>query len=172
MEIDTEITDLLIENAATDDELVFSKTLPMGVSKMEHYAGFTEMIEIGKQKIYDRTKRFAPTYMLIASNILPILSFVPGFTSASTSEINGPYFAGTLDGLKVYVTPNITPGKFVLGVNGSDMQSSAAVYAPYMPVVPTALLEFNDGGTTSGFSTLYDLKLLNKDLLVAGRVTV
>lgn len=171
MEIDTEVTDLLINNADLADELVFSKTLPLGVSKQEHYAAFTEMVEIGKQKIYDRTKRFAPNYMLIASNILPILSFVPDFKAASTSSINGPYFAGTLNGLKVFVTPNIEPGKFVLGVNGNDLQSSAAVYAPYMPVVPTSLLQFADGGNSQGFSTMYDLQLLNKDLLVAGRVT-
>lgn len=171
MEIDTEITDLLINNASQDSDLVWSKTLPVGVSKQEHYAAFTEIIEIGKQKIYDRTKRFAPNYMLIASNVLPILTFIPGFNAASTSSINGPYFAGTLNGLKVYVTPNIEANRFVLGVNGDDMMSSAAVYAPYMPVVPTQLLGYADGGMSQGFSTLYDLKLLNKDLLVAGRIT-
>lgn len=170
-EIDTEITDLLINNASQDGDLVWSKTLPVGVSKQEHYAAFTEIIEIGKQKIYDRTKRFAPNYMLIASNVLPILTFIPGFNAASTSSINGPYFAGTLNGLKVYVTPNIEANRFVLGVNGDDMMSSAAVYAPYMPVVPTQLLGYADGGMSQGFSTLYDLKLLNKDLLVAGRIT-
>ena len=68
--------------------------------------------------------------MLIASNILPVLSFINGFQPAPTTNINGPYFAGTLLGLKVFVTPNITPGKFVLGVNGDDLMSSAAVYAP------------------------------------------
>lgn len=40
-----------------------------------------------------------------------------------------------------------------------------------MPIVPTSLMQFNDGGTTQGFSTLYDLKVLNKDLVVAGQVT-
>ena len=170
-EIDTEVTDLLINNADSDGDLVWSKTLPMGVSKMEHYEGFTEIVAIAKQKIYDRTKRFAPNYMLIASNILPILSMVKAFSAAPASTVNGPYFAGTLDGLKVYVTPNIAPGKFVLGVNGSDLETSAAVYAPYMPVVPTQLLGYADGGMSQGWSTMYDLKLLNKDLLVSGRVT-
>ena len=33
------------------------------------------------------------------------------------------------------------------------------------------LLGFADGGESQGFSTMYDLKLLNKDLLVAGRIT-
>ena len=170
-EIDTEITDLLIENAESDQDLVWSKTLPTGVSKTEHYQGFTEIVEVARQKIYDRTKRFAPNYMLIASNVLPILTFINGFTAAPTGSINGPYFAGTLNSLKVFVTPNIAPGKFVIGVNGDDMMSSAAVYAPYMAVVPTSLLNFADGGNTQGFSTMYDLKMLNADLLISGRVT-
>lgn len=170
-EIDTEITQLLIDNAESDDSIVWSKTLPVGVSKTEHYEGFTEIIEIARQKIYDRTKRFAPNYMLIASNILPILTFIKGFSAAPTGAINGPYFAGTLNGLKVFVTPNIEPGKFVIGVNGDDMMSSAAVYAPYMAVVPTQLLGYADGAMSQGWSTLYDLKLLNKDLLIAGRIT-
>lgn len=170
-EIDTEVTNLLIDNAAQDGSLVWSKSLPVGVSKSEHYEGFTEIIEIAKQKIYDRTKRYAPNYMLIASNVLPILTFIKGFSQASTSNINGPYFAGTLNGLKVYVCPNIKENEFVFGVNGSDMMSSAAVYAPYMPIVPTMLLGYADGGMSQGWSTLYDLKLLNKDLLVAGRIT-
>ena len=109
--------------------------------------------------------------MIIASNILPILGFAKGWEAAPARNINGPYFAGTLDGLKVFVTPNITPGKFVVGVNGDDMMTSAAVYAPYMPVVPTQLLGYADGGNSQGWSTLYALELLNKDLLVSGRVT-
>ena len=170
-EIDTEVTDLLINMAgAPAAEMVWSKTLPVGVSKRDHYAGFAEVVEIAKQKVYDATKRFVPNYMLIASDILPVLTFIDGFKAASTSNINGPYFAGELNGLKVFVTPNIEAGKFVVGVNGSDMMSSAAVYAPYMPVVPTQLLQFADGTTSQGFSTLYDLKPLNKALVVAGGV--
>ena len=36
-EIDTEICNMLVENAAQDSDLVWSKTLPVGVSKQEHY---------------------------------------------------------------------------------------------------------------------------------------
>lgn len=171
-EIDTEICNMLIENAAQDSDLVWSKTLPVGVSKQEHYAGFVEVLEIARQKIYDRTKRFAPNYMLISSNILPILAFIPGFEAAPAGTINGPYFAGTLNSLKVYVTPNITPNTFVIGVNGDDAMSSAAVYAPYMPIVPTQLLGYADGAMSQGWSTMYDLKILNANLLVSGKVLV
>ena len=39
-----------------------------------------------------------------------------------------------------------------------------------MAIVPTQLLQYADGGSAQGWSTMYDLRLLNKDLLVKGRV--
>lgn len=170
-EIDTEVTSLLVNNAEEDGDLVFNKALPVGVSKAEHYEGFAELLGIAKQKIYDRTKRFSPNYILISSDILPILGFLRNFTAAPAGSVNGPYFAGTVDSLKVFVTPNIGTGTFVVGVNGDDMMSSAAVYAPYMPIVPTQLLGYADGGMSQGWSTLYDLKMLNANLLVKGSIT-
>lgn len=150
---------------------MWSKTLPVGVSKAEHYAGFSEILEIGRQIIYDRTRRFAPNYMIIASDILPVLTFIPGFTAAPAGQVNGPYFAGTLNALRVYVSPAMEAGKFCIGCNGDDMMSSVAVYAPYMAIVPTQLLQYADGGTSQGWSTLYDLKVLNANLIVKGQMT-
>ena len=170
-EIDTEVVNMLVENAPTDAVLAWSKTLPVGVSKTEHYQGFMEIVEQAKQVVYDRTKRFVPNYMICASNIIPVLSFINNWTAAPTGNVNGPYFAGTLGSLKVFVSPAIAAGEFVVGVNGDDMMSSAAVYAPYMAIVPTQLLQYADGGTTQGFSTLYDLKMLNENLLVKGSVS-
>ena len=170
-EIDNEVVDLLVENAEKSEKLKFNTVQRVGESMFERYEAFAKVIADATQIIYDRTKRFAPNYMLVASNVLPVLRFIKGFTAAPTGSINGPYFAGTLDHFKVFVTPNIEPGKFVIGVNGDDMMSSAAVYAPYMAIVPTQLLQYADGGTSQGWSTLYDLKLLNKNLLVSGRIT-
>ena len=180
-EIDTEIVKLLDETAGEgatkvyadrdDVTLEWTRAHATGVSKAEHYEGFAEVIEVGRQIIYDRTQRFAPNYMIIASDVLPILTFMKGFQAAPTGTINGPYFAGTLNGMKVFVSPAIKAGRFLLGVNGDDMMSSVAVYAPYMAIVPTQLLQYADGGTSQGWSTMYDLKVLNKDLIVAGQVT-
>ena len=169
-EIDTEVVKLLADNAEEDAELTWSKTLPVGVSKAEHYEGFAEMVALAGAKIYNKTQRYQPNYMLISSSILPVLGFIKGFTAANVSKVNGPYFAGTLNGVKVYVSPALAEGEYVLGVNDGDLNCSAAVYAPYMPIVPTQLLGHADGSMSQGFSTLYDLKILNKDLLVKGKV--
>jgi hypothetical protein len=136
----------------------------------EHYEAFAETIEQASRVIYDRTQKHAANYMICASDVKPVLSLMRGWKGASTSKINGPYLAGTINGLKVFVSPAVEPGRFVLGFNGDDLMTSAAVYAPYMAIVPTALLQFADGGNSQGFSTLYDLKLLNPALLVAGKI--
>ena len=130
-EIDTEVVELLDSTAgAVQTDLQWSKTLPVGVSKQEHYQGFMEIVEIARQLIYDRTKRFSPNYMVCASNLIPILSFINGWTPAPAGQVNGPYFAGTLGALKVYVSPAMAAGRYIIGVNGDDMMSSVAVYAP------------------------------------------
>ena len=171
-EIDTEIVDMLYKAAKkeTIDELTWSKTLPIGVSKFEHYNGFLEIVEIAKAVIYNRTKKFHPNYMVIAADVLPVLRFVNGFTATKNAKMNGPYKVGELDGMNVYVSPALATGEFFFGLNGNDMMSSAGVYAPYMAIVPTQLLGTPDGGLAQGFSTWYAKAILNESLLVAGKI--
>ena len=168
-EIDTEIVDMLREGAG-EATLTWSKTLPVGVSKFEHYNGFLEVIEEAKAEIYKRTGKFHPNYMVCAADVLPVLKFVNGFTAVRNAKMNGPYKVGEIDGLGVYVSPRLNSGEFFFGLNGSDMMSSAGVYAPYMAIVPTQLLGTPDGGLTQGFSTYYAKALLNKNLLIAGKI--
>ena len=170
-EIDTEIVEMLAQGAKDNGvELTWSRELPVGVSKFEHYNGFLEVIEEAKAIIYNRTKKFHPNYMVIAADVLPVLRFVNGFTAVKNAKMNGPYKVGELDGLNIYVSPALGEGEFFLGLNGSDMMSSAGVYAPYMAIVPTQLLGTPDGGLAQGFSTWYAKALLNKNLLVAGKI--
>lgn len=170
-EIDTEIVDMLREGAgAALAELTWSKTLPVGVSKFEHYNGFLEVVEAAKTIIYNRTQKFHPNYMVIAADVLQVLRFVNGFTAVKNAKMNGPYKVGDLDGMGVYVSPRLESGEFFCGLNGNDMMSSAGVYAPYMAIVPTQLLGTPDGGLAQGFSTWYAKALLNKNLLVAGKI--
>lgn len=170
-EIDTEIVDMLYKAAkARPEKVTFDKTQPIGVSKFEHYNAFLEVVEEAKAIIYKRTRKFHPNYMVIGCDVLPVLKFVNGFTAVKNAKMNGPYKVGELDGMAVYVSPAIGNSEFFFGLNGSDMMSSAGVYAPYMAIVPTQLLGTPDGGLAQGFSTWYAKALLNDALLVAGEI--
>ena len=170
--IDTEIINLLYTTAKekTTENLTWDATQPIGVNMVDHYNSFSKTIEDAKQIVYRRCKRFAPNYMVCSSYVLPFLTFNNNWKAAPTGVVNGPYYAGQLGSLKVYVSPELDGGDFFLGVNGSDLMTSAAVFAPYMPLVPTQLLGLPDGGQTQGWSTLYDVKILNDNLLVYGKI--
>lgn len=170
-EIDTEIVKMLADGAGEAlEELTWSKTLPIGVSKWEHYNGFLEIFEKAKAIIYNRTKKFHPNYMVVSADCLPVIRFINGYTAVKNAKMNGPYKVGELDGVGIYVSPALASGEFFFGLNGSDMMSSAGVYAPYMAIVPTQLLGTPDGGLAQGFSTWYSKALLNDKLLVAGKI--
>ena len=134
-EIDTEIVNLLVDNAYTgglsgDKPFVFNATPRNGVSLSQHFEGFEFMLENMKQFIYDQTQKFFPNYMVCASDVINVVKFLKGWKGANPSNVNGPYVAGKLDNLTVIVTPNIAKSNFILGVNGSEFDTSAAVYAP------------------------------------------
>lgn len=131
-------------------------------------------------KVYRATGRFQPTWMLVNPEMMPILTFVPGFQGNNANIANGPYVAGTINNMKVIVSPALgvdfvagvgqRKGVCYLGVLGSDGKTATGVFAPYMPIVPTQLLGFADGSMTQGFSSMYDMKILNDRLL--GRIDV
>ena len=175
-EIDTEGVLMLVNGAEFNERLSFPayevaiKATVNGtyLSRSQYYEQFSEIIARAKQVLYKRTQKFAPNYMIVGSNVLTIMPYLKGWTAASVGAVNGPYMAGTVDGLKVFVSPAIDENEIVFGVNGSDLQTSAAVYAPYMAIVPTQLLGFADGTMSQGFSTMYDMKLLSTYDIVNG----
>lgn len=170
-EIDTEIVEMLRDAAPVANELdPFTLAQPIGVSKQDHYATFAEWIDKADQKIYDITKKFQCTYMVAGSGIKQILRYCPEWKPATSANIVGPYFAGTLGHIKVFITPSYGANEFIFGVNGNDLMTSAAVYAPYLAVIPTQLLQTPDGATAQGFSTVYDAKVINANLLVHGTI--
>lgn len=165
-EIDTEGVMMLYKGAEQDAELVFKAyekavDADKHISRSQYYEQFNEIIARAKKVIYQRTQKFAPNYMVVGANVLTIMPYVKGWNAAPASQVNGPFFAGSVDGIKVYCSPSMEENDFFFGVNGSDLQTSAAVYAPYMAIVPTQLLGFADGGMSQGFSTMYDMKLLS-----------
>ena len=168
-EIDTEVVNLLVDSAPADVTVTFDKRVPVGVSISQHYESFTKTLIAASNTIYKRTGKYTANYVLAAPDLLEVFALLKDWKPSGRKPV-GPYLAGTANGLKVYISPAIPEGKFVVGFNGDDLATSAAIYAPYMAIIPTQPIQFPDGGTTVGFSTLYDLKLLNQCLLVAGNV--
>lgn len=171
-EVDTEAV-LLVKAAgdASTDVVVWEDIEPNTISYSMKAEGFARAIEQAKANFYKKTRKFAPNWMLISPDILPILTFIPGFKATENAIQNGAYLVGTIGGMKVYVSPALiddTGNNEVacyLGVIGADGKTGTGVFAPYMPLVPTQLLGFADGTMEQGFSSMYDMKILNENLV-------
>ena len=147
------------------EEAKFSLTLPVGVNKKDHFESFSDNLQTAENYIYNATGRFMPTVLMCNVKSLRVLKFVKGFVPSNNARAVGSYIAGTLDGMKVIVSPSIKAGKNYLVVKGNDFETAAAVYGAYMPILPTQLLETADGYNSQGFATMYALETLNDKLV-------
>jgi hypothetical protein len=149
-EIDSEVVNLLAENAEFAEELTFNIALPTGVNLRDHYASFSQTIAKAKKIVYKKTQKCVPNYMVCDPEVKVILEGIESFKDSGVEKMAGPYFAGTLGGLRVYVHPELEENTFFLGVNSADMATSAAVFAPYMPIIPSSLTDLPDGSAIQG----------------------
>ena len=102
-EVDVEVINGLIdlgkENASTltpaeQASLVFNRAVPIGVSMSQHFESFSFVLESARAIIYNATRKFAPNWIVIAADVLPVLSFLKNFTPATVGQVAGPYLAG------------------------------------------------------------------------------
>lgn len=175
-EIDTELTTDLLKSAIGNTnpylyQRSWSKVQPIGVSKADHYDGFMETLIDCSNAINAATRKVAANFMVCGLGVLTVLKVMRDFKS-SGNIANGPYFAGTLGDLKVYVVPTYPANFFVCGYKGTNMLDSGAFYCPYMPVTSTDLIMDADFRGQRAWATMYGKKIINPDLYIAGNVTV
>lgn len=170
-EIDNETTYLLSDLAFYNangtpraDFQTFYKKKPIGISLREHYMSILATFTAAGTVIQKATQKFRPNCAVVSPEFIEILTLCDGFKANEVKP--GPYFLGTLAGLKIYVSPQLTNQAYVL-FNDNKFEASPAVFAPFMVCTPTMLLEMPDNAAMQGFATLYDLKPLNR-VLVAG----
>ena len=167
-EIDTEVVENLVKigDANTQALVNWSSTPAPGVysNLRDHFYTLQVAIAEANAKLFAITQKFHATYLLVGPAGLRFFSMMDTFKMLTGTKFGfGPYVAGELGGVKVICTPVITNSDMYLGVNTPE--ASALCYGTYMPIVPTQLLQYADGGNSQGFSTLYDLVVLNDNLV-------
>ena len=173
-EIDCELVDMLCKAgdvASASDAVSFNDVCPVGVGIKDHYALLAKKIADASNNIYKRTKKYMANYMICGANVRTAIAVLDNFKPVSGKQVAGPYFAGELDGLKVYVSPNVDADTFYVGFNGQELDTSAVLFAPWMGLVPTQLLGFKDGTMSQGWAIMYGTATLNNILVAKGTIT-
>jgi len=186
MEIDLEILDMLIEDAAAGTEYwsainntvitpgaAAPSTLSSGYynTQGQWFQTLGTKIQKLSNKIHQLTLRGGANFLVTSPTVATVLESIPGFASTSNGEAEQMEYAfgvqkvGSVNGrYKVYKNPYRTENIILLGYKGSQFLETGAVFAPYIPMIMTPLVYDPDTFTPrKGLLTRYAKKMLRPE---------
>jgi hypothetical protein len=191
MEIDLEILDMLIEDAAAATE--YWTVLNNGVYNASNTNGFdfptstsqtgfyntqgqwfatlgTKMQKVSN-KIHQLTLRGGANFLVCSPTVATVLESIPGFATNSNGDVTnmeyamGVVKAGSINNrYTVYKNPYMTENVILMGFRGKQFLETGAVFAPYIPLIMTPLVY--DPATFTprkGLMTRYAKKMLRPE---------
>lgn len=199
MEIDLEILDMLITDAAAgtefwsaeNNQVINAAGTAFGTVTSAFYntqgAWFQTLgtkVQKLSNKIHTLTLRGGANFMVVSPTVATILESIPGFSSNNNGDAAqmeyafGVQKAGSLNGrYTVYKNPYMTENTILLGYRGKQFLEAGAVFAPYIPLIMTPLVMDPDTFTPrKGLMTRYAKKMLRPEyyglIKVAGLNTI
>jgi len=190
LEIDLEILDMLIEDAASTEYWTAQNN---GVYNASNTSGFdfpTSTSQTGfyntqgqwfqtlgtklqklSNKIHQLTLRGGANFMVVSPTVATIIESIPGFASNSNGDAAdmeyafGVQKAGQFNSrYTVYKNPYMTENVILVGFRGKQFLEAGAVFAPYIPLIMTPLIY--DPATFTprkGLLTRYAKKMLRPE---------
>jgi hypothetical protein len=202
LEIDLEILDMLIENAAAGTEAwsAINNQFIDATSGVVTNTGVTNngfyntqgqwfqtlgtKIQKLSNQIHRLTLRGGANFLVMSPTVSTILESIPGFAAdvnGNTEKMNyafGVQKVGQMNGrYKVYKNPYMTENTILVGFRGSQFLETGAVFAPYIPLIMTPLVYDPDTFTPrKGLLTRYAKKMLRPEfygkIFVSGLNTI
>jgi hypothetical protein len=191
LEIDLEILDMLIEDAAAGTE--YWTVLNNGVYNPSNANGFdfpTSSTQTGffntqgqwfqtlgtkmqklSNKIHQLTLRGGANFLVCSPTVATVIESIPGFASNSDGSADkmeyafGVQKAGQLNSrYTVYKNPYMTENTILMGFRGNQFLEAGAVFAPYIPLIMTPLIYDPETFTPrKGLLTRYAKKMLRPE---------
>ena len=187
MEIDLEILDMLITDAATEDywsaenNKVWSNTANAGKggfvdsnadfynTQGQWFQTLGTKIQKVSNKIHQKTLRGGANFLVCSPTVATVLESIPGYAASTDGDkldfAFGVQKVGSLNGrYKVYKNPYMTENQILMGYRGSQFLETGAVYAPYVPLMMTPLVYDPDTFTPrKGLMTRYAKKMIRPE---------
>jgi hypothetical protein len=198
MEIDLEILDMLIEDAAAATEYwtvlnngVYNPANPNGFDfpTSNTQTGFyntqggwfqtlgTKMQKVSN-KIHQLTLRGGANFLVCSPTVATVLESIPGFAANTNGDAANMEYAmgvqkvGAINNrYTVYKNPYMTENVILMGFRGKQFLETGAVFAPYIPLIMTPLVyDPNTFTPRKGLMTRYAKKMLRPEFY--GRIFV
>jgi hypothetical protein len=160
LEIDLEILDMLIEDAAAGTEYwsainnvtLDANNLPTASlgffnTQGQWFQTLGTKIQKLSNKIHQLTLRGGANFLVCSPTVATIIESIPGYASNSDGDAAkmtyafGVQKAGQMNSrLTVYKNPYMTENTILVGFRGTQFLEAGAVFAPYIPLIMTPLV--------------------------------
>ena len=160
LEIDLEILDMLIEDAAAGTEYwsavnnvtLDANTLPTASlgffnTQGQWFQTLGTKIQKLSNKIHQLTLRGGANFLVCSPTVATIIESIPGYAANSDGDVAkmtyafGVQKAGQMNSrLTVYKNPYMTENTILVGFRGTQFLEAGAVFAPYIPLIMTPLV--------------------------------
>ena len=184
MEIDLEILDMLIADAAAgteywsavnnqvyDNGAFVASTSDFYNTQGQWFQTLGTKMQKLSNKIHQLTLRGGANFLVTSPTVATILESIPGFASTSNGDAAQAEYAfgvqkiGTINNrYQVYKNPYFTDNLILMGYKGSQFLETGAVFAPYIPLIMTPLVYDPETFTPrKGLMTRYAKKMLRPE---------
>lgn len=181
MEIDLEVIDMLIQNAATTERWsVKNNTYWDGTSFVSNTSDFYNTqggwfqtlgtkIQKVSANILQKTLRGGANFLVVSPIVSTILESIPGYAADTDGDKDNYAFGaqkiGQLNGrFKVWKNPYMKEDVILMGYKGGSFLETGAVYSPYVPLMMTPLVYDPETFTPSkGLMTRYAKKMIRNE---------
>jgi hypothetical protein len=189
MEIDLEILDMLIEDAAAGTEYWsvlnnttlnnanpalatdFTASLGFFNSQGQWFQTLGTKMQKVSNKIHQLTLRGGANFLVCSPTVATVLESIPGFAANTNGDAANMEYAmgvqkvGAINNrYTVYKNPYMTENVILMGFRGKQFLESGAVFAPYIPLIMTPLVyDPNTFTPRKGLMTRYAKKMLRPE---------
>ena len=182
MEIDLELLDMLILDAATTEKWsalnnkIWTGTAWDTATTSDFYntqgqwfQTLGTKIQKVSNKIHQKTLRGGANFLVVSPTVATILESIPGYAADTNGDkmdfAMGVQKVGQLNSrFRVYKNPYMTENVILLGYRGSQFLETGAVYAPYIPLMMTPLVyDPNTFTPRKGIMTRYAKKMIRPE---------
>ena len=160
MEIDLELMDMLIQDAATTERWSAKNnkvwtgtnwnTPTVATDGFYNTQGgwfgtLGTKVQKVSNKIHQKTLRGGANFLVCSPSVATILESIPGYAADTNGDkmdfAMGVQKVGNLNSrFRVYKNPYMTENVILMGYRGSQFLETGAVYAPYIPLIMTPLV--------------------------------
>tara|TARA_R110000782_G_scaffold56136_1_gene117868 strand:+ start:9419 stop:11023 length:1605 start_codon:yes stop_codon:yes gene_type:complete len=182
MEIDLELLDMLILDAATTEKWSAENNKVMSAAgnwitsssdfyntQGQWFQTLGTKIQKVSNKIHQKTLRGGANFLVCSPTVATILESIPGYAASTDGDQQefsmGVQKVGNLaNRFKVYKNPYMTENVILTGYRGSQFLETGAVYAPYVPLLMTPLVYDPETFTPrKGLMTRYAKKMIRPE---------